>query len=173
MLNLFETSKYLRMGKNKPSTFSMMLEIEGYVLHNCLMDFEVATTVMVKAICYVMGLPMIRASRGVLQLDSTPIKTMEVIKDIVLKIHKCPSVVIMQEVMVFELPPLFRLCLSRKFTIKIRDYLAIDYIHYLIPCKNKRVKLNNKKIFEFHIEKEKVYVVLCELKESDQLLKEL
>lgn len=174
VLNLFETSKYPRMGKNKPSTFYMTLEIEGYVLHNCLVDFEVATTVMPKVVCDVMGLPMTRTSTEVLQLDSTPIKIVGVIKDIVLKIHKCPSVIITQEVMVVELPPLFGLCLSREFITKVGGYLAMDYTHYLIPCGNKRVRLNNEEIFQFHVEKkEEVCAIFGELEESDELLEEL
>lgn len=125
VLNLFETFKYPRMGKNKPSAFYITLEIEGYVLNNCLVDSRVATTIIPKVVCDVMGLPMIRASIGVLQLNSTPIKIVGVIKDIVLKIHKCTSMIITQEVMVVELPPLFRLCLSKEFTAKIKGYLAI------------------------------------------------
>jgi len=174
VLNLFETSKYLGMGKNKPPTFYMTLEIEGYVLHNCLVDSGAATIIMPKAVCDVMGLLMIRTSTGVLQLDSTPIKIVGVIKDIVLKIHNCPSVVITQEVVVVELPPLFGLCLSREFIAKIGGYLAMDYTHYLIPCGNKRVRLNNEEIFEFHVEKkEEVCAILGELEESDELLEEL
>jgi len=173
VLNLFEISKYLGMGKNKPPAFYMTLEIEGYVLHNCLVDFGVATTVMPKEMCDVMGLPMTRTSTEVLQLDSTPIKIVGVIKDIVLKIHKCPSIIITQ-VVVVELPPLFGLCLSREFTVKIGDYLAMDYTHYLIPCGNKRVRLNNEEISEFHVEKkEEVCTNFGKLEESDELLEEL
>lgn len=73
-----------------------------------------------------------------------------------------------------ELPPLFELCISREFIAKIKNYLAMDYTHYLISCVNKRVRLDNEKIFKFHVEKmEEVCVVLYELEESDQLLKEL
>ena len=66
VLNLFKTSKYLRIEKNKPPTFYMILEIEGYVLHNYLIDFGATTTIMPKAICDVMGLSIIRTSIGVL-----------------------------------------------------------------------------------------------------------
>ena len=66
VLNLFETSKCLGMGKNKPPTFYMTLEINEYILHNCLVDFGAATTVMPKTICDVMGLSLTRASTGVL-----------------------------------------------------------------------------------------------------------
>lgn len=174
VLNLFETLKYSRMGKNKPLMFYMTLKIEGYVLHNCLVNFKATTTVIPKVVCDVMGLPMTRTSIEVLQLDSTPIKIVGVIKDIVLKIHKCLSVIITQEVIVVELPPLFGLCLSREFTVKIGGYLAMDYTHYLIPCRNKRVRLDNEKIFEFHVEKkEEICAIFCKLEELDQLLEEL
>ena len=50
----------------------------------------------------------------------------------------------------------------------------MDYTHYLIPCGNKRVRLNNEKISKFHIEKkEEVCAILGELEESNELLEEL
>lgn len=50
----------------------------------------------------------------------------------------------------------------------------MDYTHYLIPCEDKRVRLNNEKINDVHVErKEKVNAVLNELKESDPILEEL
>lgn len=76
--------------------------------------------------------------------------------------------------MVVELPPLFDLCLSREFTTKIEGYLAMDYTHYLVPYGDKRIRLENEKIFNFHVEKkEEVNAVMCEMEESDQLLEEL
>jgi len=46
VLNLFETSKYPRIGKNKPPTLYMNLEIDEYILHNYLVDSGAATTIM-------------------------------------------------------------------------------------------------------------------------------
>lgn len=174
VLNLFEAFKYLGMGKNKPPAFYMTLEIDEYILHNCLVDSGAATTIVPKAVYDVMGLPLTRTSMGVLQLDSMLVKIVGVIKDVVLKVHKCPSVIITQEIMVVELSPLFGLCLSREFTAKIGGYLAMDYTHYLIPCGDKRVRLDNGKKFDIHVEKkEEVNGVLWELEGSDQLLEDL
>jgi len=155
VLNLFEAFKYLGMGKNKPPTFYMTLEIDEYILHNCLVDSGAAMTIMPKVVYDVMGLPLTRTSMGVLQLESTLVKIVGVIKDVVLKVHKCPSVIITQEIMVVELSPLFGLCLSREFTTKIGGYLAMDYTHYLIPCGDKRVRLDNGKKFDIHVEKKR------------------
>lgn len=94
VLNLFEASKYLRMGKNKLPAFYMTLEIDEYILHNCLVDFGAAIIIMPKVVCDVMGLPLTRTSIGVLQLDSTLVKMVGFIKDMVLKVHRCPSVII-------------------------------------------------------------------------------
>lgn len=50
----------------------------------------------------------------------------------------------------------------------------MDYTHYLIPYGSKRVKLDNEKIYKFHVEKkEEVCAILCELEETDQLLEKL
>jgi len=108
---------------------------------------------MPKAVCDVMGFHLIRTSTRVLQLDSTPIKTVGVIKDIVLKMHKCPSMIISQEIVVVELPPLFELCLSREFTTNIDGYLVMDYAHYLILCRDKRFRMDNENIFDVYVEK--------------------
>jgi len=53
--------------------------------------------------------------------------------------------------------------------MKIGGYLAMDYTHYLIPCGDKRVRLDNEKKFDVHVKKkEEVNEVLYELEESDQ-----
>lgn len=62
VLNLFEASKYPGMGKNKMPAFYMTLELDEYILHNCLVDSGAGTTVMPKAVCDVMGLPLTRTS---------------------------------------------------------------------------------------------------------------
>ena len=50
----------------------------------------------------------------------------------------------------------------------------MDYTHYLIPCGDKRVRVENEKLFDVHVEKkEEVNEVLCGLEESDQLLEDL
>ena len=50
----------------------------------------------------------------------------------------------------------------------------MDYTHYLILYGDKRIRLDNEKIFDVHIEKkEEVNAILSELEESDQLLDEL
>lgn len=67
--------------------------------------------------------------------------------------------IITQEIMVVELPPLFGLCLSWDFTTKIGGYLAMDYTHYLIPYGDKRVRLDNEKIFDVHVEKKEVNAI--------------
>ena len=44
----------------------MTLEVDGYVLHNYLVNSGAATTIIPKAVCDVMGLPLTRTSIGVL-----------------------------------------------------------------------------------------------------------
>lgn len=80
VLNLIEDARYLGMGKNRPPTFYISLELDGFIVHNCLIDFEASITVMPKVVCDIMGLQHTRASNGVLQLDGTNVKTVGVIK---------------------------------------------------------------------------------------------
>lgn len=84
---------------------------------------------MPKVVCNVMGLPLTRTSTGVLQRDSTLVKIVGVIKDIVLKIHKFPFVIFNQEIIIVEL--LFFLGYVYPIIYKKNRRLSRDELHTL------------------------------------------
>jgi len=174
ILNLTEAAKYPGMGKNRPPPFYISLELEGFVVHNCLIDSGASITVMPKAVCDIMGLQHTRSSSGVLQLNGTNVKTVGVIKDIVMKLHQCPEVSVVQEVMVIELPALFGLCLSREFTSKLGGYLSMSYDHCIIPCKGRRIRIKREDAYPYHVERiEEADGNFGQMEDIDLLTKEL
>jgi len=89
----------------------------------------------------------------VLKLDGTNVKIIRVVKYVGMKLHKCPKIYIIQDIMVVYLPPLFGLCLSREFIAKLGGYLAMDYSLIMVPCKYKNVNIFNDYTSSFQIEK--------------------
>lgn len=174
VLNLKEAAKHPGMGKNRPPPFYISLEFEGFVIHNCLIDSGAAITVMPKVVCDIMGLQYTRTTDGVLQLDGTTVKNVGVIKDIVMKLHQCPKILVVQKFMVVELPTLFSIYLSREFIAKLGGYLSMNYNHCIIPCKGKRVKIEREEASPYHVEKiEEACANFGQIEDMDSLTEEL
>lgn len=91
-----------------------------------------------------------------------------------MKLHQCPEVSVVQEVMIIELPALFDLCLSREFTSKLGGYLSMNYNHYIIPCKGRRVKIKREDAYPYHVERiEEENVNFGQMEDIDLLTEEL
>lgn len=54
-----------------------------------------------------------------MQLDGNRVQTMGIIKSLFLTLFTCPSIIVTREVAVIGIPPIFGLCLSRYFTVKV------------------------------------------------------
>ncbi|KAH9293824.1 hypothetical protein KI387_040972, partial [Taxus chinensis] len=115
----------------KPPPFYVSLIIGNQLVHNCMIDSGASSSVMPKQIADQLGLQYETISKGVVQLDGTAVTTVGVIRNLNLTLHACPNVVVLQDVSVIDLPPLFALCLSRDFTAKIGGYLSADWSHML------------------------------------------
>lgn len=80
------------MGKNRPPPFYITLELEGHIVHNCMIDSGDAMTVMPKKVFDIIGFTYTRDSTRLLQLDGTNVKTLGVVKDVPMNLHKCIGV---------------------------------------------------------------------------------
>ena len=79
----------------------------------------------------------------VIKLDSSPMDVMGNVKEVHITLNIFLDTSIIQYIIVVDLPPLFRIYLSRKFTTKLGGYLAFDYTHLLLPYLNKYIKISN------------------------------
>lgn len=125
------------MEKSRPLLFYISLELEDHIVHNYLIELGTTITIMPKKVFDIIGLVYTRCSIGVIQLEETNVKTLGVVKDVPMKLQKCPEVSVVQDIIVVDLPPMFSLCTSQEFTSKLRTYLAMDYFHMKIPFQKK------------------------------------
>lgn len=123
------------------------------MVHNYLIDFGSSMTIIPKKIVNVMLLECRRTSNGALQLDGTNIKIIGVVKDIGMILNKCPNISIIQDIIIVDLLSLFRIFLSKEFTYLLDGYLAMDYSHIMVACKDKKVKSFNESTSLVHVEK--------------------
>ena len=100
------------MGKNTPFIFYNSFELEGHIVHNYLIDSRVDMTIVPKKVSDIIGLFYTRCSTRVLQLDGTNAKTLRVVKDVPMKLHKYLRVSIIQDIIVVYIPLMFSLFLS-------------------------------------------------------------
>ncbi|KAH9299889.1 hypothetical protein KI387_044112 [Taxus chinensis] len=137
----------------KPTPFYVSLIIGNQLVHNCMMDLRASSLVMPKQIVDQLGIQYESISKGLVQLDGTAVTTVGVIKNLSLTLHACPNIVVLQDVFVIDLPPLFTLCLSRDFTAKIGGYLSADWSHMLFRTRyGTKATIRSEPIANFHIE---------------------
>ncbi|KAH9310893.1 hypothetical protein KI387_025928, partial [Taxus chinensis] len=137
----------------KPPPFYVSLIIGDKLVHNCMIDSGASSSVMPKQIADQLGLQYEITTKGVVQLDGTAVATVGVIKNLSLTLHACPNVVVLQDVSVIDLPPLFALCLSRDFTARIGGYLSADWSHMLFRTRyGTKATIRSEPIADFHIE---------------------
>ncbi|KAH9296175.1 hypothetical protein KI387_039763, partial [Taxus chinensis] len=97
----------------KPPPFYVSLIIGNQLVHNCMIDSGASSSVMPKQIADQLGLQYEITSKGVVQLDGTAVATVGVIRNLSLTLHACPNVVVLQDVSIIDLPPLFALVLVK------------------------------------------------------------
>lgn len=92
-------------------------------------------------------------SRGVVQLDGTVVETVGVIKEMILILHACPIVSILQGISVIDFPPYFAICISRYSTTKIGGYMSSDWSHLLFRTRyGTKVTVRVDSISRNHVE---------------------
>lgn len=138
--------------KPKPNPFYLTLIVGDKLLHNSMIDFGASTTIMPKQIVEVLNIKNEPLNRSVMQLDGNKVQTVGLIKSLWLTLFVCPSVIVSQEVVVIDIPPIFSLCLSRDFTAKIGGYLSLDWSHLILRTQHgAKLKILSEPLHTEHI----------------------
>jgi hypothetical protein len=93
--------------------FYTSLNIHDKVLHNYLMDSGASHNVMPKTIMDEIGLEITKAYHDLYYFDSSKVKCLGVIKDLVLTLFQFPMKSVVMDIMVADVPPKFGMLLSR------------------------------------------------------------
>lgn len=118
-----------------------------------MIDTGANIIVIPKIITNEMKLYITRCIDGFIHLDSSLVDVIGSVKGVFITLNALPNICIIQDIIVVDILPLFRIYLSREFTMKLGVSLALDYAHLLLSFQNKHIKIPNECTKNIHIKK--------------------
>jgi hypothetical protein len=109
------------------------LNIHDKVLHNCLMDSGASHNIMLKNFMYELGLEVTKAYHDLYYFDSRKVKYLGVIKDLAVSLFQFPMKSVVMDIVVADVPPKFRILLSRSWIKRLGGALHMDLSYATIP----------------------------------------
>jgi len=88
---------------------------------------------MPKAIMECLGLDITRPYKDLYSFDSREVKCLGLIKDLVVSLHQIPEKNLVMDVVMANVPPKFRMLLSRLWVAKLQGTLQMDLSYTTIP----------------------------------------
>lgn len=86
-------------------------------------------------------------------MDSSLVDVIGNVKSVPITLNIFLDINLNQDIIIVDLPPLFGIYFSREFATKLGWYLTLDYIHHLLPHKDKYVKIPNEVTKAIHLRK--------------------
>ena len=93
--------------------FYISLRLHEYVLHNAMFDSGASHNLMPKAIMEKLGLDITRKYHDLYSFDSSRVRCIGLIKDLVVSLDQIPVKNVLMDVVVADIPPRFGMLLSR------------------------------------------------------------
>lgn len=100
--------------------FYISLRLHEYVLHNAMFDSGASHNLMPKAIMEKLGLDITRKYHDLYSFDSSWVKCIGLIKDLVVSLDQNPTKNVLMDVVVADIPPRFGMLLSRSWGAKLK-----------------------------------------------------
>ena len=99
--------------------FSISLTIHDMFLHNAMFDSGASHNLMPKTIMECLGLDITRPYKDLYSFNLWEVKCLGLIKDLVASLHQIPKKNLIMGVVVADVPPKFRMLLSRSWAAKL------------------------------------------------------
>jgi hypothetical protein len=113
--------------------FNTSLNIHDKVLHNYLMDLGASHNLMPKIFMEELGLEITKSYHDLYSFDSRKVKCLGVIKDLVVSLFQLPMKSMIMDIVVVDVPPMFRMLLSRSWIKRLGGTLQMDLTYSTIP----------------------------------------
>ena len=136
---------------NSPS-FYVSLTIHDKILHNCLLDTGASHNLMPKTVMEELGLDITKPYHHLFSFDSRKVKFLGLIKDLAISLTQLPMKSIMMDIVVADVPPKFRMLLSRGWIKRLGGTLQNDLSYATVP-------VFGGKIRRLYIEEQLVYII--------------
>eukprot|EP00253_Pinus_taeda_P019497 PITA_19497 len=113
--------------------FYISFRIHDYVLHNAMFDSGASHNLMPKEIMEKLGLDITRKYHDLYSFDSSRVRCIGLIKDLVVSLDQIPAKNLLMDVVVADIPPQFGMLLSRSWGSKLKGTLQLDFSYATIP----------------------------------------
>jgi len=113
--------------------FYVSLVIHDLLLHNCMLDSGASHNLMPLAVMEQLGLEITRPYKDLYSFDSKRVKCLGMIKDQMINLAQIPVKSVVMDIVVANIPPRFRMLLSRSWGSKVGGYIKLDITYATIP----------------------------------------
>ena len=121
--------------------FYISLRLHDFVLHNAMFDFGASHNLMPKAIMEKLGLDITRKYHDLYSFDSSRVRCIGLIKDLVVSLDEIPAKNVLMDVVVADIPPRFGMLLSRSWGANLKGTIQLDFSYATIPVFGQMRKL--------------------------------
>lgn len=111
----------------------LTLAINDLFLHNYMLDSGASANIMPLNIMKQLGLNITRPYKKVSGFNSTLVEVEGLIKDLKVSLAKNPNISYLMDVVVIDVPDVWRMILSRKWGAKVGGHLQMDLSYATIP----------------------------------------
>ena len=113
--------------------FYISLNIHDKTLHNCLLDSGASHNLMPKVVMNELGLDITKTYHNLFSFDSRKVKCLRLIKDLAVNLTQASMKTMVMDVVVADIPPIFRCLLSRSWMKRLGGTLQMDLLYATIP----------------------------------------
>ena len=103
--------------------FYISLRFHDFVLHNAMFDSGASHNLMPREIMEKLGLDVTRKYHDLNSFDSSRVRCIGIIKDLVVSLDQIPTKNVLMDVVVADIPPRFGMLLSRSWGVKLKGTL--------------------------------------------------
>ena len=131
--------------------FYISLRLHDFVLHNGMFDSGASHNLMPKAIMDKLGLDITQQYHDLYSFDSSRLRCIGLIKDLVVSLDQLPMKNVLMDVVVADIPPRFGMLLSRSWVAKLKGTLQLDFSYATIPVFGQMRKLYREQKMKYMI----------------------
>ncbi len=114
--------------------FYISLRLHDFVLHNAMFNYGVSHNLMPKAIMDKLGLDITRQYHDLYSFDSSRVRCIGFIKDLVVSLDQLRMKNVLMDVVVADIPLRFGMLLSRSWVAKLKGTLQLDFSYATFRC---------------------------------------
>ncbi len=116
-----------------------------------MFDSRASHNLMPKAIMDKLGLDITQQYHDLYSFDSSRVRCIGLIKDLVVSLDQLPMKNVLIDVVVADIPPRFGMLLSRSWVVKLKGTLQLDFSYAKIPVFGQMRKLYQEQKMKYMI----------------------